>query len=350
VEQLDQLSARTRAAKDHLAHVQTLATRAKQATLAAAFRGELTADWRVLNDHPVAAPASDATAHHKAEIDAWETALEDWETSGRAGKRPAKPRKSKPPEVLSEEQTKLMWDLPVRWAWVQIGEGAFVTKLAGFEYTKLVNYTDEGDLSVLKAENVGLNGFRPTDYSKVVSMTVSSLTRSQIFGGEVLVVFVGAGVGNVGAVPEGARFFLGPNIGMVRPYGNGLNSKFLEYFLRSRQGKDLLLAEAKAVAQPSISMGAIRNTPVPICSDQEQSEIVRRIEAAFARIDRMVTEATRAAELLERLEQQLLAKAFRGELVSQDPADEPASALLARVREARAKAPKPKRTRKRAKT
>ena len=64
----------------------------------------------------------------------------------------------------------------------------------------------------------------------------------------------------------------------------------------------------------------------------------------------MVAEATRAAwELLERLEAQLLAKAFRGELVPQDPTDEPASALLARIREARAKVPKPKRTRKPAK-
>lgn len=49
VSRLDQLSARIRTAKDHLAHVQTLATRAKQATLATAFRGELTADWRKTN-------------------------------------------------------------------------------------------------------------------------------------------------------------------------------------------------------------------------------------------------------------------------------------------------------------
>ena len=63
----------------------------------------------------------------------------------------------------------------------------------------------------------------------------------------------------------------------------------------------------------------------------------------------MVSEATRAAELLERLEAQLLAKAFRGELVRQDPADEPASALLARIREARASATKPKRRTKPAK-
>ena len=59
----------------------------------------------------------------------------------------------------------------------------------------------------------------------------------------------------------------------------------------------------------------------------------------------MVAEAARAAHLLDRLDERLLAKAFRGELVHQDPNDEPAEVLLARIRQARAAAPKPKRGR-----
>ena len=59
----------------------------------------------------------------------------------------------------------------------------------------------------------------------------------------------------------------------------------------------------------------------------------------------MVEEASRAARLLDRLDERLLAKAFRGELVPQDPEDEPAADLLARIQAARAAAPKPKRGR-----
>ena len=70
--------------------------------------------------------------------------------------------------------------------------------------------------------------------------------------------------------------------------------------------------------------------------------VVRRIEAAFARIDRLTEEATRAAHLLDRLDECLLAKAFRGELVPQDPNDESAESLLARIRQTRATAPNPK--------
>lgn len=81
-----------------------------------------------------------------------------------------------------------------------------------------------------------------------------------------------------------------------------------------------------------------------ICRDR-QAEIVHRIETAFAWIDRLATEATSARKLIDRLDQAVLAKAFRGELVPQDPADEPASVLLERIRAERGAAPKARRGR-----
>lgn len=96
----------------------------------------------------------------------------------------------------------------------------------------------------------------------------------------------------------------------------------------------------------SISKRKVAALPVPIPPADEAREIVNLITDAFARADRMEAEAARARALIDRLEAALLAKAFRGELVPQDPADEPASALLTRIRANRAAAPKPKRGRK----
>jgi type I restriction enzyme S subunit len=75
----------------------------------------------------------------------------------------------------------------------------------------------------------------------------------------------------------------------------------------------------------------------------EQREIVARIRAALAHADRLEAEAARARALTDRLETAILAKAFRGELVPQDPNDEPASVLLERIRAQRATTSKPKR-------
>ncbi|HOO45699.1 MAG TPA: restriction endonuclease subunit S [Deltaproteobacteria bacterium] len=84
----------------------------------------------------------------------------------------------------------------------------------------------------------------------------------------------------------------------------------------------------------------------------EQKEIVRRVEALFKVADQIEERYNTAKAHIDKLTQSILAKAFRGELVSQDPNDEPASELIKRIREERAKdqaLPKQKRTRKRSK-
>ena len=85
---------------------------------------------------------------------------------------------------------------------------------------------------------------------------------------------------------------------------------------------------------------------VPIPSTEEPKEIVRRVESLFALADSVEKQYTEAKKRTDRLTQSLLAKAFRGELVPQDPNDEPASELLKRIQVEReqqaANKPKPK--------
>jgi type I restriction enzyme S subunit len=71
---------------------------------------------------------------------------------------------------------------------------------------------------------------------------------------------------------------------------------------------------------------------------EEQREIIARIKQALARVDRLEAEAARGRALLDRVESAILAKAFKGKLVPQDPNDEPANVLLDRIRRQRASA------------
>jgi type I restriction enzyme S subunit len=72
--------------------------------------------------------------------------------------------------------------------------------------------------------------------------------------------------------------------------------------------------------------------PIEFPSTDEQREIVRHIETAFGLIDRLASDATKASRLIDNLDQAILSKASRGELVPQDPSDEPANVLLERIR------------------
>src|SRR5207249_6444977 len=87
--------------------------------------------------------------------------------------------------------------------------------------------------------------------------------------------------------------------------------------------------------RPRINTTQLRKLEVRICPLAEQQEIVRRMEALFALADQIEARYAKGKAHVEKLTQSILAKAFRGELVPQDPNDEPASVLLERIRNAK---------------
>ena len=103
--------------------------------------------------------------------------------------------------------------------------------------------------------------------------------------------------------------------------------RFLFYAL---QALDLRTNDA-ATAQPVISGQKIYSLTLNLPSLSEQQEIVRRVDDLFAFADRIEARLAAVQKAVERLTPSVLAKAFRGKLVPQDPTDEPASALLERL-------------------
>ncbi|AMJ58182.1 hypothetical protein AXG53_17235 [Stenotrophomonas sp. KCTC 12332] len=99
-------------------------------------------------------------------------------------------------------------------------------------------------------------------------------------------------------------------------------------------------------AIPQINNSDIAPLIIPLPPSDEQYEIVRRVEQLFVFADQLEARLADARQRVDALTQSILAKAFRGELVPQDPNDEPASVLLERIAAQRAAEPKPKRGRK----
>lgn len=174
---------------------------------------------------------------------------------------------------------------------------------------------------------------------------IENYGRTVLAGGEVLIAIRGS----IGETCVVGNDLVGVNISRevaMIPVSAALNPQFTMYFLRSAGAMEFIGANTKGSAQQGINLRDLRNLPVPLVPLYEQREIVRRIESAFARIDRLAAEAKRAFALVGRLDEAILAKAFRGKLLPQDENDEPASVLLDRIRAERAAAPKQKRGRK----
>jgi type I restriction enzyme S subunit len=108
--------------------------------------------------------------------------------------------------------------------------------------------------------------------------------------------------------------------------------KFIELASAAAEARSQIEGYVKSSAgQKGISGGNLKSLRIAVPSIEEQTEIVHRVETLFAFADRLEARLQTAQTATERLTPALLAKAFRGELVPQDPNDEPASELLKRL-------------------
>lgn len=115
--------------------------------------------------------------------------------------------------------------------------------------------------------------------------------------------------------------------------GSNCLSEFVKWSIDVLK-EDLALL-APATAQKNINLAILEKIEFLLPTLPEQTEIVRQVEILFAYADRLEARLKAARKLSESLSPAILAKAFRGELVAQDPNDEPAVELLKRIRAGR---------------
>lgn len=233
---------------------------------------------------------------------------------------------------LIRDEYKLQLDK--NWVQCKLGEVAFVTKLAGFEYTKYIHLEDTGEIPVVRAQNVR-KGYLDTTNLLYISKSVSdALSRSALKEKSVLITFIGAGIGDACVFDENQQYHLAPNVAKVEPFNKSeekLNVYFLLYYLLSSFGQYEIFKNMKATAQPSLSMETIREIIIPLPSIEEQHEIVRLIDDLLARERATQQAAEQALASIELMKKSILARAFRGELGTNKASEASALELLRQV-------------------
>jgi type I restriction enzyme, S subunit len=135
-------------------------------------------------------------------------------------------------------------------------------------------------------------------------------------------------------------------VARLRPNQQRVLPAWLARRLQASDCQDRFHFEAREVARKTLNVGLIRDMKLIVPSLADQRSAVENLNRAFSWIDRLASEAASARKLIEHLDQAILAKAFRGELVPQDPNDEPARVLLERIKAQReTKAPRDRKTR-----
>ena len=312
----------------------------RQAVLKHAFEGKLTAQWREENKDKLEAPEQflvriekKREAQYDRRLQDWDAAVRQWESDGKVTRKPVKPKRAKSPiPVRSEDREKLM-NLPKGWAWIRLahlfdvspqngiykpaseyGNGTQIIRIDDFYDGRLVRRTgfkrlrldsDEIDKYMLRNADLMVNRVNSIDYLGKCAV-VGHLTETTVFESNIM-----------------KCSFVEDEVSMA----------YIAAYLSSKEGRERLCENAKhAVNQASINQSDVGNTLVPITSREEQVLIAQKIEQKLSIADAMNTQIETHLKEAKALQQSILKKAFSGQLVTQDPSDEPASTLLARIR------------------
>jgi type I restriction enzyme, S subunit len=267
--QLDTLLTRIQSCNDRFDAIPALLKRFRRAVFSAGTTGALTADWR----------GADST--------------ESWDTCTIGQVLNGKPRNGYSPQAAD-------YETPIRSLTLSATTtGKFLARHSKFIDEAIPEdsylWLEPGDILIQRAnslEHVGV---------------------SAIFDGD-------------------AKQFIYPDLMMRCRPNERIKSKYLFYALSAESTRDYFRKNATGTAgnMPKINQQTVMSAPLLLPPMDEQTEIVRRVEALFALADRIEARTTAARTQAQRLSPLVLAKAFRGELVQQDPQDEPASALLDR--------------------
>ncbi|MBR1626990.1 MAG: restriction endonuclease subunit S [Bacteroidales bacterium] len=190
------------------------------------------------------------------------------------------------PPITEDE---IPFQIPNSWEWTKIRNIAFVTKLAGFEYTKYINLQDSGEIPVIRAQNVKPFSLNLANLKYIDTDTSEMLERSALTKPCLLMTFIGAGIGDVAIFDKNSRFHLAPNVAKIEFYNqhNNIDNRYAMYYLLSNYGKQEVFKFLKATAQPSLSMDTIREVMIPLPPLAEQQRIVTKVEELLAIVDKL---------------------------------------------------------------
>jgi type I restriction enzyme S subunit len=221
--------------------------------------------------------------------------------------------------------------LPEGWVWASVGQLVLITQ-NGLSKRR----GDRGDPTrVLRLSDITNNKINESSPREIL-LTMTEIEKYRLRKGDLLSIRVNGSrdlVGRLISFASGNSWTFCDHFIRMTPDETAINPMYLSIYAETAEARRYVeLNMVSSAGQNTVSQTTLLALPVPLPPLAEQQRIVAEVERHLSGIDAAENVVSTNLKRAERLRQAILQLAFQGKLVPQDPTDEPASALLERIR------------------
>lgn len=305
----------------------------RQALLKHAFEGKLTEQWRAEHadqlesaDQLLARIKKEREKRYQEQLAEWEKAVEESGSKTKKGKKPAKPKKPIAIQAISKEELATLPSLPLGWGWFKVEELCEVVRGGSPRPAGDPKYYG-GSIPFLKVADITGDEKTYLD-SWIFTINEAGLPKTRLVKPNTLLI---SNSGATLGVPKICTIEATFNDGIAAFLGLDKSVLLYHYYYWLSKTRELR-AINQGAAQPNLNTNLLKEYFIPICSTKEMMMVAEELERNFSAIGQQEIVLGSEIAKAQALRQSILKKAFSGELVPQDPNDEPASELLARIK------------------
>lgn len=336
VEKLEELLSDLDAGVAELKAAQKKLGQYRQSLLKTAVEGALTVDWRAARKVGAGDTAPETGSQLLQRILTERRAR--WEAKQLAkfaeqGKAPPKDWQKKYPDPIQPDTAELP-ELPEGWVWASLDQLAeFITSGS----RGWADYYSDAGATFIRSQNINKDWLDLSDIAFVNPPKNSEGARTRVQLHDLLLTITGANVGKTARVNvELEEAYVSQHVALIRPIEKTI-SDFIHLFLTaSAGGRGLLDKKAYGAGKPGLNLQQVGAVTVPLASGDEIQALIDAVTTYLKATFEQEQSIIRSLKQSAAQRKNILKAAVSGLLVPQDPNDEPASVLLARIRAERA--------------
>ena len=305
----------------------------RQSLLRSAFEGRLTAQWRAENPDKLENPGvllarirAEHETRDKAALEDWERDTARWKAEGEQGKKPQRPRPTVAPSIIPPSEADRLPPIPREWAYTKLANLGDLGRGRSTHRPRNDPRLFGGSYPFIQTGEVKAAGRSITTYRQTYSD--AGLAQSKLWPVGTLCITIAANIAETAFLTFEACF--PDSIVGFSASDDIVAPAFVELFIKSTRTE--IEAYAPATAQKNINLLTLETLATPLCGRAEQAELIRLLDERLDSAEMLQAEIDASLSRADALRESILKNAFAGQLVPQDPTDEPASTLLARIR------------------